>query len=196
MSETKFHTEDWMRYYNTRIDEDYLNASIDDYYEGYPDAKIEVSGDKITTHVNSGLALDLILLFEDVNTGEEIEEEVYVVADFDYTVDYKIDDLDEDSIEEIQKKLDQTINTSQSSFEAPVHITVIETRDVEITYLEQHDLDDELVERIGGESKIISALQKAVEKEFLTYKDARHNGDFIQPIEDKEVKFICTIPAE
>lgn len=196
MQETKFHAEDWMRYYNARIDEDYFNDSIDDCYEGYPDAKIEVSGDKITTHVNSGLALDLILLFEDVNTGEEIEEEVYVVADFDYTVDYKIDDLDEDSIEKIQKKLDETIDTGQSTFEAPVHITVIETRDVEITYLEQHNLDDEFVERIGGESKIISTLQKAVEKEFLTYKDERHRGDFIQPIEDKKVKFICTIPTE
>lgn len=43
MSETKFHAENWMSYYDTRIDEDYLNACIDDYYEGYPDAKIEVS---------------------------------------------------------------------------------------------------------------------------------------------------------
>lgn len=196
MPETKFHAENWMSYYDTRIDEDYLNACIDDYYEGYPDAKIEVSGDKITTYVNSGLALELILLFEDVNTGEEFEEEVYTVADFNYTVDYKIDDLDEDDIEEIQKELDKTISAGQSSFKAPVHITVIETRDVEITYLEQHNLDDEFVERIGGESKIISALQKAVEKEFLTYKDERHRGDFIQPTEDKKVKFICTIPAE
>lgn len=105
MPETKFHAENWMSYYDTRIDEDYLNVCIDDYYEGYPDAKIEVSGDKITTYVNSGLALELILLFEDVNTGEEFEEEVYTVADFNYTVDYKIDDLDEDDIEEIQKRI-------------------------------------------------------------------------------------------
>lgn len=119
MPETKFHAENWMSYYDTRIDEDYLNACIDDYYEGYPDAKIEVSGDKITTYVNSGLALELILLFEDVNTGEEFEEEVYTVADFNYTVDYKIDDLDEDDIEEIQKELDKTISAGQSSFKAP-----------------------------------------------------------------------------
>lgn len=185
-----------MNYYNAKLDKDNFNSSIDDCYEGYPNAKIDVSGDTITTHVESGLALDLDMFFEDVETGEEIETESYVVADFNYTVVYKLDDLDSDDLEEIEESLNESINEEESIFEITVPATVIEVRDVEITYIEQHDIDEEIIERIGSESAIVRSLRESVTQELSQWKDARHNGDFIQPPQDKEVKFICTIPAE
>ena len=191
-----FHLEDWMNYYKARLDKDELNGSIDDLYEGYPTAKIDVSGDTITTHVEAGLALDLDMFFEDVETGEEIETEEYAVADYEYTVVYKLDDLDSDDIEEIEEALNAALNEEESTFEIIVPATVIEVRDVNITDVEQCDIDDEILERIGGESAVLRALQNSVTRELSECKDARHNGDFIQPPQDKDVKFICTIPAE
>lgn len=194
-SKQKFHLEDWMNYYNAKLDEEDLNSRIDDLYEGYPNAKIDLSGDTITTHVESGLALYLDMFFEDVETGEEIETEAYVVADFSYTDIYKLDDLDSDDLEEIEESLNESINAEESTFDINVSATVIEVRDVEITDIEQHDIDEDLVERIGGESAIVRALRESVTRELSQWKDARHNGDFIQPPQDKEVKFICTIPT-
>ena len=196
MTETKFHLEDWMNYYKARLDKDDFNSSIDDLYEGYPTAKIDVSGDTITTHVEAGFALDLDMFFEDVETGEEIETEEYAVADYEYTVVYKLDDLDSDDIEEIEEDLNEALNEEESTFEITVPATVIEVRDVNITDVEQCDIDDEILERIGGGSAVLRALQKSVTQELSECKDARHNGDFIQPPQDKDVKFICTIPAE
>lgn len=195
-SKQKFHLEDWMNYYNAKLDEEDLNGSIDDLYEGYPNAKIEMSDDKITTHVEAGFALDLDLFFEDVETGEEIETEAYFVADYDYTVVYKIDSLDSDDLEEIEEALNEAVNEEESTFEITVPATVIEVRDVDITNLEQCDIDEDILERINDESAIVRSLQKSVTQELGRWKDARHNGDFIQPPQDKEVKFICTIPAE
>lgn len=195
-SKQKFHLEDWMNYYNAKLDEEDLNSRIDDLYEGYPNAQIDVSGDTITTHVESGLALYLDMFFEDVETGEEIETEAYVVADFNYTVVYKLDDLDSDDLEEIEESLNEAINAEESTFDISVSTTVIEVRDVEINDIEQHDIDEDIVERIGGESAIVRSLRESVTRELSQWKDARHNGDFIQPPQDKEVKFICTIPAE
>ena len=195
-SKQKFHLEDWMNYYKARLDKDDLNDKIYDLYEGYSNAKIEVSGDTITTHVEAGLALDLDMFFEDVETGEEIETEEYTVADYEYTVVYKLDDLDSDDIEEIEEALNAALNEEESTFEIIVPATVIEVRDVNITDVEQCDVDDEILERIGSESAVLGALQKSVTQELSELKDARHNGDFIQPPQDKDVKFICTIPAE
>lgn len=195
-SKQKFHLEDWMNYYKARLDKDNLNDHIDDLYEGYPTAKIEVSGDTITTHVEAGFALDLDMFFEDVESGEEIETEAYAVADYEYTVVYKLDDLENDDIEEIEESLNEAINEEESTFEITVPATVIEVRDVVITDVEQCEIDDEILERIGGESAIVRSLRESVTQELSQWKDARHNGDFIQPPQDKEVKFICTIPTE
>lgn len=193
----KFHAEDWVNYYNAKIDERYLSDYIDNCFEGYPDAKIEMSGDTITTHVESGFSYCIGMIFEDAETGEEIETESDVVADFAYTVVYKVDDDLDDFIEDIEEALNNAINNEESAFKIIAPIKVVEVRNVEVTDVENHGLDDEIVARInGGESAIVREIQSSIERDLSEAIDARHSGDFIQPPIDKEVKFICTIPTK
>lgn len=198
LAEQEFQVEDWMNYYNAKLDEADLNDSIDSYYEGYPTAKIDVAGDTITTEVESSLALYMGMFFEDAETGEEIETDAYVVADFTYTVVYKVDNDLDDYIEDIEESLNEAIKSGSSTFEITVPAEVVEVRDVDVTYVEQCRFDDdELAERIaGGESAIIREIKSDIEQDLSEATDARHNGDCIQPPADKDVKFVCTIPAE
>ena len=197
-AEQEFQVEDWMNYYNAKLDEADLNDSIDSYYEGHPTAVIDVSGDTITTEVESGLALYMGMFFEDAETGEEIETDAYVVADFTYTVVYKVDNDLDDYIEDIEESLNEAIKSGSSTFAITVPAEVVEVRDVDVTCVEQCQFDDdELAERIaGGESAIIREIKSNIEQDLSEATDARHNGDCIQPPADKDVKFICTIPAE
>lgn len=197
LAEQEFQVEDWMSYYSAKIDEKYLSDYIDNCYEGYPDAKIDASGDTITTRVESGFSYCIGMFFEDAETGEEIETESDVTADFDYTVVYKVDNDLDDYIEDIEESLNETIKSGSSTFEIIVPISVVEVNGVEVTNVEDHGLDDDLVERIsGGESAIVREIQKSIERDLSEETDARHTGDFIQPPMDKEVRFICTIPSK
>lgn len=198
LAEQEFQVEDWMNYYNAELDEADLNDSIDSYYEGHPTAVIDVSGDTITTEVESSLALYMSMFFEDAETGEEIETDAYVVADFTYTVVYKVDNDLDDYIEDIEESLNEAIKSGSSTFAITVPTEVVEVRDVDVTYVEQCQFDDdELAERIaGGESAIIREIKSNIEQDLSEATDARHNGDCIQPPADKDVKFVCTIPAE
>lgn len=195
MTETKFHLEDWMNYYDAKLDEEDLNHAIELYREGYPNAKINVSGDVITTHVEAGFALDMDMFFEDIITGEEIENRSFTVAEFRYTVDYKLDDLKYD-IDDIEKSLNQAIESGQSKFSLLVSMNVIGVRDVEITEIESHSLSKDLVERVGGEQAVVESLRKTVMRDLTEWTDTNQDEGFLQPPQYKLVRFICTIPAE
>ena len=195
MTETKFHLEDWMNYYDAKLDEEDLNHAIELYREGYPNAKINVSGDVITTHVEAGFALDMDMFFEDIVTGEEIENRSFTVAEFRYTVDYKLDDLKYD-IDDIEKSLNQAIESGQSKFSLLVSMNVIGVRDVEITEIESHSLSKDLVERVGGERSVVESLRKTVMRDLTEWTDTNQDEGFLQPPQYKLVRFICTIPAE
>lgn len=192
---TKFHLEDWMNYYDAKLDEEDLNHAIELYREGYPNAKINVSGDVITTHVEAGFALEMDMFFEDVVTGEEIENRSFIVAEFRYTVDYKLDDLKYD-IDDIEKSLNQAIESGQSKFSFLVSMNVIGVRDVEITEIESHSLSKDLVERVGGEQAVVESLRKTVMRDLTEWTDTNQDEGFLQPPQYKLVRFICTIPAE
>lgn len=192
----KFHLEDWMSYYNAELDKDTLNHDIEIYREGYADAKIEVSGDVVTTYVESGFALNMDMIFEDIVTGEEIEAEPVVVAEFKYTVVYKIDDIQYDhEITSLEKSLNKAIESGQSTFLVVMPIIITDVKDVEIIDIEEHSLDKDLVERIGGEQAIVEALQKTVMRDLCVPKDSK-TEDYLHKLRDKVVRFICTIPAE
>lgn len=192
---TKFHLEDWMNYYDAKLDEEDLNHAIELYREGYPNAKINVSGDVITTHVEAGFALDMDMFFEDIVTGEEIENRSFTVAEFRYTVDYKLDDLKYD-IDDIEKSLNQAIESGQSKFSLLVSMNVIGVRDVEITEIESHSLSKDLVERVGGEQSVVESLRKTVMRDLTEWTDTNQDEGFLQPPQYKLVRFICTIPTE
>lgn len=184
-----------MNYYDAKLDEEDLNHAIELYREGYPNAKINVSGDVITTYVEAGFALDMDMFFEDVVTGEEIENRSFTVAEFRYTVDYKLDDLKYD-IDDIEKSLNQAIESGQSKFSFLVSMNVIGVRDVEITEIESHSLSKDLVERVGGEQSVVESLRKTVMRDLTEWTDTNQDEGFLQPPQYKLVRFICTIPTE
>lgn len=191
----KFQIEDWMNYYDAKLDEEDLNHAIELYREGYPNAKINVSGDVITTHVEAGFALDMDMFFEDIVTGEEIENRSFTVAEFRYTVDYKLDDLKYD-IDDIEKSLNQAIESGQSKFSLLVSMNVVGVRDVEITEIESHSLSKDLIERVGGEQAVVESLRKTVMRDLTEWTDTNQDEGFLQPPQYKLVRFICTIPNE
>lgn len=191
----KFHLEDWMNYYNAELDKDTLNHDIEICREGYPNAKIEVSGDVITTYVESGFALNMDMIFEDAITGEEIETDPFVVAEFKYTVVYKVDKIRYDyEIASLEKSLNKAIESGQSTFLVVMPIIITDVKDVEIIDIEEHSLDKDLVERIGGEQAIVEALQKTVMRDLCVPKDSK-TEDYLHKLRDKVVRFDCTIPA-
>lgn len=192
----KFHVEDQMTYYDAKLDKEDLNHKIELYREGYPNAKIEVSGDTIITHVEAGFALNMDMILEDVVTGEEIETDPFVVAEFKYTVVYRIDEIEYDyDIVYIEKYLNKAIESGQSTFLVSIPIFIAEVKDVEITEIEEHSLDKDLVERVGGESAIIEALQKTVMRDLCVPKDSK-TEDYLHRLDDKVIGFYCTIREE
>lgn len=133
-----------MNYYDAKLDEEDLNHAIELYREGYPNAKINVSGDAITTHVEAGFALDMDMFFEDIVTGEEIENRSFTVAEFRYTVDYKLDDLKYD-IDDIEKSLNQAIESGQSKFlELALELSLTDRSDLKALVLVANSLKTEI----------------------------------------------------
>lgn len=61
--------------------------------------------------------------------------------------------------------------------------------------IEEHSLDKDLVERVGGELAIIEALQKTVMRDLCVPKDSK-TEDYLHRLDDKVVGFYCTIPEE
>lgn len=194
MEKQKFHLENWQTFYNARIDEDDVNDTIESGYdEGQSCLKVDVSDDKVTTVVKWGICEPIDMSFEDVDTGEEIEIESDVTAYFNYTVVYKID-VNENTIEEFEEALNDAIESGQSTFEIEVPVAVVTVKDVEITEIEDHGLNDSDVARIaGGESAIFREIKNNVERGL--YKDESRPEVYIRP-SDKEFKFICIIPTE
>lgn len=196
LTKQEFHIDDWMNYYKAEIDEDDLSGSVaDNYDEGSGCTSVTVSGDTIVTRVESGISELLLMHFEDAETSEEIEIEEVVTADFEYTVVYKIDDDIDDLADEFEEALNEALESGQSTFTIKVPAEVVEVKDVEVTNVENHHIDDEIVARIaGGESAIVRSIE-----EYLEYKltdTASFDFYSITPPSDKEVRFICTIPTD
>lgn len=186
-SKQKFHIEDWLNYYNAKLDEDDLKDSFSE--EDLSGAtSIQFDGEIISADLESN-ASDLIsVMAVDDETDEEEEYEVEIFADFTYSVDYKIDDLEE-YIEDFTRSLNDAIDKEESSFEIRVPFVAGKAYDLEVNVTEIYD--DEV-----DEGKVRQAAFEHISDSLDEPTFQMHHGDSIQPPQDKEVTFICTIPTK
>ena len=190
MTQAKFHLENWREYYNAKLDEDDLKSQIDGAYEGEC-TDLDDCGDTIYTSVEACVNDVTYVTYEDDETGEEIEDqEVYYTAYFSYNVKYQIsNDLDY-YMDDIERALNDAIESGQSTFEIEVPYIAVDTYDVSIDSIENDSGVD------VSESDLYDAVSEDILGGLDEPTDARHNGDCIQPASDKSMRFICTIPAE
>lgn len=185
MSETKFHAEDWMNYYKARLDEDNLKEVID--FEDFCTCKaVRFDVNVLHTDVDSGLATSVEFTIVDDETGQEEEAWGEVNVEFAYSVDYKLGDISE-RIEEFEESLNEAIEAGESTFEIEVPFVAGEAYKLEMGNIDIYD-------EHGSRDAISREVARLVERSLVHSTYTAQTGDFVQPLSDKEVRFICTIP--
>lgn len=195
MEKTKFHVEDWMNYYNAKFDEEhFIDEIINGSCEG-ESAKVRISGDLITSDVESSFSYCIGMIFEDGETGEEVEMEADVWSEYSYTARYKLIGID-NYIDDIEEAIEEAIKDGRSTFEFEMYANLLDVSNVDASNAMTNDIGDEELERFGGEKALLREVVANVKRDLSEETDARFACDFIQPPSDKLVRFICTIPAE
>ena len=192
VSKQKFHIEDWMNYYKAEIDEDDLKELFDS--EDCSKAKsISFDGETISADLESDVSKHVYVTSTDDDTGAEDEYEVEVSAEFAYSVDYKIDDI-ERRIEDFSESLNEALNKEESTFEIRVPFLAGEVYDLDLDNVETYEseIDEDKVDK----DDVYQATFESIKDDLSNSTFEMHHGDSIQPPRDKDVKFICTIPAE
>lgn len=186
-SNQKFHAKDWLNYYNAKLDEDDLKDSFSE--EDLSGAtSIRFDGEIISADLESNVSDLISVMAVDDETDEEEEYEVEIFADFTYSVDYKMDNLEE-YIEDFTRSLNDAIDKEESTFEIRVPFVAGKAYDLEVNVTEIYD--DEV-----DEGKVRQAAFEHISDSLDEPTFQMHHGDSIQPPQDKEVTFICTIPTE
>ena len=186
-SNQKFHAKDWLNYYNAKLDEDDLKDSFSE--EDLSGAtSIQFDGEIISADLESNVSDLISVMAVDDETDEEEEYEVEIFADFTYSVDYKMDNLEE-YIEDFTRSLNDASDKEESTFEIRVPFVAGKAYDLEVNVTEIYD--DEV-----DEGKVRQAAFEHISDSLDEPTFQMHHGDSIQPPQDKEVTFICTIPAE
>ena len=186
-SNQKFHIEDWMNYYKARLDEDDLKDLFSE--EDLSGAtSIQFDGETISVDLESNISDLISAMSVDDETDEEDEREVEIFAEFTYSVDYKMDNLEE-YIEDFTRSLNDAIDKEESTFEIRVPFVAGKAYDLEVNVTEIYD--DEV-----DEGKVRQAAFEHISDSLDEPTFQMHHGDSIQPPQDKEVTFICTIPTK
>lgn len=187
---TKFQIENWREYYNAKLDEEDLLGQIEDACEG-ESAAISLSGDKLVTKVTHELDGYIIMAeYVDDETGDEDEIELEISGDIKYTAEYKVDSEDV-NLSAVEEALAEAIEAGRSTFEVEVYADLVSVSDVSIDQVDCYDLDE------YDERKIYNLALKEITNDLndSAYYPNSQAGDSLNPTR-KELKFICTIPAE
>ena len=193
MTEIKFNTEDWLNYYNAEIDKAYLKdlfkeeecsrVTSADFYGEILDVRLESDFSGVAYPPNY-----------DAETGEEIESQdgVEIEATYFCEIYYKIGDLGS-RIEDFNESLNNAIKNGESKFEIKVPIVVDEIYDIQ---LEDVEIYDEEADEDGVRETVFADVANRLDNIASNSRLEISGGRSIQPPTDKEIKFICTIPAE
>lgn len=194
MTEQKFNTKDWRNYYKAEIDEDYLKelfkeeecsrVTSSEFYDETLDVRLEADFSGVTYPPNY-----------DAETGEEIESQdgVEIEATYYCEIYYKSRDL-ESRIEDFNEALNNAIKNGESTFEITVPFAVDEIYDIQ---LEDVEIYDDEADEDGVRETVFGAVACRLDNVSSNLKTLEISGGSpIQPPRDKEVKFVCTIPAE
>lgn len=188
---TKFQIENWREHYKAKLNGEELLDQIESLGEG-ESASIDLSGDKLVTKVTHELDGYIeVAEYVDDETGDEDEIEIEISGDLKYTAEYRVsDELIHDEIDVIEEALTEAIEAGQSTFEVRVLAVPVSVSNVSIDQVDCYDLDD------YDDRKIYDLALRQVTRRLEHASGQAHGGDFLQPPSDKELVFICTIPAE
>lgn len=185
----KFHLEDWMEYYDAKLDKDDFKALIDEE-DCSKATSIRFDGSLISADLESSVSETICVDSFDDETDESTEYDVEICAEFSYSVEYNLSTADlEYYSKEFDEALNEALDREESTFEIRVPFIAGEAYDLRVYELEIYD--DE-----ADEEAVYEEVIKSIERDLSNPTDARHNGDFVQPPSDKMVRFVCTIPAE
>ena len=186
-SKQEFHLEDWMEYYNAKLDKDDLKDLIEDE-DCSKATSIKFDGILIEANLESSISDSVSVESVDDETDEEIEYDVEIGAEFSYSVEYSLNTEDlEHYVQDFNEALNEALDRGESTFEIRVPFTAGEAYNVDVNGVEIYD--DEV-----NEEEIYAEVVRSIELDLANPTDARHTGDFIEPPSDKMVRFICTIP--
>ena len=193
MTEVKFNTEDWRNYYNAEIDEAYLKdlfkeeecsrVTSSNFYDETLDVRLEADF--------SGI----VYPSRYYNESDEVEsqEGVEIEATYFCEIYYKVGNLN-DRIENFNEALNNAIKNGESKFEIIVPFVIDEIYDIQ---LEDAEACGEDVDEDSILEPIFDAVACRLDNVAAKWKTLEiTDGSPIQPPQDKEIKFICTIPAE
>ena len=188
MSETKFHAEDWMSYYKATLDKDDLKEKIE-YDDCCRVHAIALNGEVIKVECYNGVDIMRNISITD-ETGRDKEIEVYAGVDYIYDVDFAIGGVSS-RIDTIEEALNAAIEAGASTFIVSVPFTAGEVYNYSIDAI--HVYKGDVAER-----EVFEDITKAIAHGLTTPNHGLklHTDDAIVPPTDKEVHFICTIPAE
>lgn len=128
--------------------------------------------------------------YVDDETGDEDEIELEISGDLKYTAEYKVDSEDI-NLSVVEEALAEAVEVGRSTFEVEVYADLVSVSDVSIDQVDCYDLDE------YDERKIYNLALKEITNDLndSTYYPNSQAGDSLNPTR-KELKFICTIPAE
>lgn len=188
MTETKFHIEDWMSHYKATLDEDDLRETIE-YDDCCRVHSIALNGEVIKVECYNGVDIMRDISITD-ETGRDKDIEVYAGVGYLYDVDFTIGDVSS-RIDTIEEALNAAIEAGASTFIVSVPCAACEVYNYAIDGIEVYEGD-------VAENDVREDITKAIAHGLTTPNHGLklHTDDAIMPPSDKEVKFICTIPAE
>ena len=193
MTEVKFNTEDWRNYYNAEIDEEYVK----DLFKEEDHSRVTSAnfyGETLDVRLESDFSGFVYPPNYDSETGEEIESQdgVEIEATYFCEIYYKIGDLGS-RIEDFNESLNNAIKNGESKFEIKVPIVVDEIYDIQ---LEDVEIYDEEADEDGVRETVFADVANRLDNIASNSRLEISSRRSIQSPTDKEIKFICTIPAE
>ncbi len=192
MTEVKFNSANWFEYYNAKLDTEDLNDMLEESNVGSLYEVRSISTNELTIDVINSFSYEgEYFEFEDAETGDIIKVyETDVSADYSFTASYTLGIKDLDSCID---SLKEAIDNDQDTFEIEVRACVKEATNVEVYDIE-HDVDDDTIIRIGGESVFEKEMQEMIEWQLSEAEI--HSSEIIEKPKDVVLKFICTSLVE
>ena len=194
MTEVKFNTDNWRDYYNAEIDEAYLKdlfkeeecsrVTSSNFYDETLDVRLEADFSGIVYPSR---------YYNNSDDGVESQEGVEIEATYFCEIYYKVGNLN-DRIENFNEALNDAIKNGESKFEIIAPFVIDEIYDIQ---LEDAEACGEDVEESFILEPIFDAVACRLDNVADKWKTLEiTGGNPIQPLQDKEIKFVCTIPAE
>ena len=189
MSEQKFHVENWVKHYQSKLSDDSLARIIEGYGEG---AFVRCHGSDDMLELNVSLQLyDYFLnnVYVNKETDEEIDVEFEVDVAIHFDVEYQMlfDNID---VEECQEALNKAIEHGESTFVVEVEAKMKSASNINI------DIDSYRTSKEIDESEAYRLIYECFGYDPSESQSQAYVDSIVQQSTNKHLRFVCTIPHD